>query len=218
MPRKATDYNKTIIYKLVRNDDFDNANVYVGSTTDFIRRKSRHKFNCHNENYKEYNYKVYQNIRENGGWENWTMIEIEKYPCSDNREAEAREEWWRCEFNANLNTRRAFLSEEQKKECIKEKNKEYAETHKQYYIENSEKKKEYDKQYRIENAEKIKEYKKQYSTEHAEKIKEYKKKYRTENAEKIHQKYDCVCGSVYTHKGKSLHFKSKKHQNYIKDN
>lgn len=147
MPRKAIDYNKTIIYKLVRNDDFDNADVYVGSTTEFCRRKSAHKGHCHNENHKEYNYKVYQIIRENGGWENWKMLEIEKYPCNDKREAEAREEWWRCEFNANLNSKRAFLSEEQKKEYQNQYYRENAENRKQYYTENAEKLKEYQKKY-----------------------------------------------------------------------
>ena len=148
MPRKAVDYNKTIIYKLVKNDDFDNANVYVGSTTEFVKRKSQHKGSCCNENSKLYNLKVYQKIRENGGWENWKMIEIEKYPCEDKREAEAREEYWRCEFNANLNSQRAFITEEQRKEQIKEHAK-------QYYTEHAEKMKQYKKQYSTENADKI---------------------------------------------------------------
>jgi hypothetical protein len=26
---------------------------------------------------------VYSTIRENGGWNNWSMVEIEKYPCKD---------------------------------------------------------------------------------------------------------------------------------------
>ena len=30
-------------------------------------------------------------IRENGDWNNWSMIEIEKYPCNDDNEARARE-------------------------------------------------------------------------------------------------------------------------------
>ena len=43
MPRTPIDYSKTLIYKLVKNDDYDNANVYVGSTTDFTRRKTNIK-------------------------------------------------------------------------------------------------------------------------------------------------------------------------------
>ena len=144
MPRKAVDYNKTIIYKLVKNDDFDNENIYVGSTTEFVKRKFHHKHSCCNENSREYNRKVYQTIRENGGWENWKMIEIEKFPCEDKREAEAQEEYWRCEFNARLNSKRAFITKKQRTEYDKQ----------------------YKKQYRTENADKIK----QYLAEHADKI------------------------------------------------
>jgi len=171
MPRLKTDYSKIIIYKLVKNDDYENANIYVGSTIDFTSRKYRHKSRCCNENDKAYHLKLYQTIRENGGWNEWNMIEIEKYPCNDKREAEAREEWWRCEFNANLNSKRAFRTEEQKK---------------QYYIDNADKM----KQYRIDNADKMK----QYYIDNADKIKQYRidnadkiKQYRIDNADKIKQ-------------------------------
>ena len=204
MPRKAIDYSKTIIYKLIKNDDYENENVYVGSTTDFIRRKSSHTFNCCNENSKRYNFKVYQIIRENGGWSEWNMIEIEKFPCEDKREAEAREEWWRCEFNANLNTNRAFITAEQLKQH-----------HKQYKTKHADKIKQFQKEYYTEHAEKLKELIKQYKIKHAEKLKELNKQYRTKNAEKIYQKYDCECGGKYTHQSKTTHFKTKKHQNYI---
>jgi hypothetical protein len=189
MPRKAVDYNRTIIYKLVKNDDFDNANIYIGSTTEFIKRKSSHKFNCCNENSKAYNFKVYETIRRNGGWENWKMIEIEKFPCVDSREAEAREEYWRCEFNAKLNIKRPFVTQEQ----ITEYNKSY---NKSYNLNNADK----NKQRRIENAD-------------YEKERHYK--YRKENAEKLNKKYKCDCGGKYIHSDKSRHFKTKKHQNYI---
>jgi hypothetical protein len=208
MPRLPTDYSRTIIYKIVKNDDFENANVYVGSTTEFVKRKYGHKSNCNNENNEKYNRKVYQTIRENGGWENWNMIEIEKYPCNDKREAETREEYWRCELKAKLNSQRAFITTEQLKQHKKEYRKEYC-------IENSDKIKQFQKEYHIENADKIKEKKKEYRTENAEKIKQFQKQYRTENAEKIYQKYDCECGGKYTHQGKSIHFKTKNHQNYI---
>ena len=40
-------------------------------------------------------------IRKNGGWENWCMIEIEKYPCNDKNEAKARERYWLETLNYN---------------------------------------------------------------------------------------------------------------------
>ena len=60
MPKLPIDHSNTIIYKLVKNDDYENANIYIGSTTDFIRRKNNHKNNCNNEKKKEHNNKKYQ--------------------------------------------------------------------------------------------------------------------------------------------------------------
>ena len=39
----------------------------------------------------------------NGGWENWSMIEIEKFTCDDSREAHKRERFWVETLNATLN-------------------------------------------------------------------------------------------------------------------
>ena len=142
MPKLPIDHSNTIIYKLVKNDDYDNANIYIGSTTDFIRRKNNHKSSCINEKDKGYNAKKYQYIRDNGGWNEWNMIEVEKYNCNDKREAEAREEYWRCHFNSQLNSIRAYRTEEQRKEIDKERKREYRE-HDEY----REYQKEYQKKY-----------------------------------------------------------------------
>ena len=104
MPRLKTDYSKTVIYKIVCND-LDVKDHYVGSTTDFIKRKSRHKTNCNNENNKYYNLKVYKTIREHGGWSNWSMVVIEKFPCEDGNEARTRERFWFEVLDAKLNVR-----------------------------------------------------------------------------------------------------------------
>jgi predicted GIY-YIG superfamily endonuclease len=47
MPRKAMDYSKTIIYKIQHEDNEEL--VYVGHTTNFIKRKNGHKSRCNNE-------------------------------------------------------------------------------------------------------------------------------------------------------------------------
>ena len=77
MPRKQIDYSKTHFYKIVCKDT-NIKDCYVGHTTDFTRRKSQHKHLCYAENDKGYNIYVYEFIRENGGWDNWNMVEIEK--------------------------------------------------------------------------------------------------------------------------------------------
>lgn len=110
------DYSKTSIYKLIHKDDTENANVYIGSTRNFINRKYTHKSSCCNCKDKKYNQKKYTFIRDNGGWSEWDMVEIEKYPCYNKREAEEREEYWRKFYNAQLNTNKSFTSVEEKKE------------------------------------------------------------------------------------------------------
>lgn len=102
MPRKPINFESIVIYKIVCND-LSVTDLYVGSTTDFSKRKSQHKKECSNENDKGYNYKLNKMIRENGGFENWSMLEIEKYPCTDSNEARTRQRYWLEELNAKLN-------------------------------------------------------------------------------------------------------------------
>ena len=155
MPKTSINYSKTIIYKLVHNEDYDNANIYIGSTTDYIRRKNNHKNCCNSEKQKAHNDKKYQYIRDNGGWEEWNMIEVEKFPCNDKREAEAREEYWRCHFNSQLNTKRAYRTVEQRKQYD-------IDYQKQFYLDNKGKKLEYQKTYRETHKDKYLEYQKSY--------------------------------------------------------
>jgi hypothetical protein len=134
MPKKAIDYSKIVIYKIVCND-LNIKDVYVGSTTDFRKRKNQHKTNCCNVDGEKYNLKVYQMIRANGGWYNWTMIEIEKYTtCLDGNEARARERHWIELLSANMNIqvpgRLREEWDEANKDKIREQRKIWEETNK----------------------------------------------------------------------------------------
>jgi hypothetical protein len=144
--------------------------VYIGSTTDFTRRKYGHKSDCNNEKLKRYNYNVYQFIRNNGGWINWKMVEIEKYPCNNGNESCARERYWVEQLHATLNSNVPNRSKEE------------------YYEQNKEQKREYYQQYNEQNKEQIRKQKKEYYQQNAEKIKEHAKQYRQQNAEKILEK------------------------------
>jgi hypothetical protein len=104
--------------------------------------KNNHKNCCNSEKQKAHNDKKYQYIRDNGGWDCFNMIEVEKFPCNDGNEARAREEYWRCHFNSQLNSIRAYRTEEQRKEIDKERKREYRE-HEKY----REYQKEYQKKY-----------------------------------------------------------------------
>ena len=90
MPRKPVDYGNTMIYKLVCNDLRVN-DCYVGHTTNFKNRKNVHKHTCINPNVEDHNMPVYKFIRENGGWQNWSMILIDTFECNNKLEAEAKE-------------------------------------------------------------------------------------------------------------------------------
>jgi len=150
MPKKVMDYSKCVIYKLVCND-LTVTDCYVGHTTNFTQRKKHHKDSTNIINNQKYNRKTYDFIRDNGGWDNFSMIEIEKYPCKDHNEATARERYWYEILTAKLNTNIPNRSKkewyEANKEKIKEKSKEYYDTNKEklltkqkeYYDTNKEK-------------------------------------------------------------------------------
>jgi len=171
------DYAKTIIYKLINYDCPDL--VYVGSTTNFTKRKQQHKRDSEIKTIK-----LYETIRNNGGWESWTMIKICDYPCLSNIEARQEEDRYMIELKANLNSQRAERSKKQYREDNKEEIKQYKLDNKekiklknqQYHIENAERR----KQLYIDNKEKIK----QYLTENKEKIAEKAKQRRIDNKEK----------------------------------
>ena len=68
---KNPNFQDTIIYKLCCNN-LEVLFQYIGHTTNFNKRKYCHKHNCNNMNSKIYNLKIYQIIRDNGGWDNWS--------------------------------------------------------------------------------------------------------------------------------------------------
>jgi hypothetical protein len=129
-------------YKIVSIDE-NIKDIYVGKTKKFKKRVREHRNNCYNENRKGYNINLYKFIRENGGWNNWEFIEIEKGEY-DNKDSAIRERYWIEELNANLNnkipsrTRKEY--DKNNKEIINEKSKEYKENNKEII---KEKKKEY---------------------------------------------------------------------------
>jgi hypothetical protein len=100
MPRLPTNYANTIIYKIVCKE-MSFTDIYIGHTTSFKDRKREHKSRCNNQ----YPYTIYKTINDNGGWDNWEMIEIEKFPCNDANEARARERYWYEELTAKLNAK-----------------------------------------------------------------------------------------------------------------
>jgi len=139
MPKKEMDYSKCLIYKIQHKDNNDL--LYVGHTTNFTKRKYKHKSNISSND--KYNMKLYQMIRENGGWDDFNMIVIEEFPCKNLREAKAEEDKVMREMKSTMNTNRALKSLDAKywyNKKYRELHQEQIKEHKhQYYEENKEK-------------------------------------------------------------------------------
>jgi len=211
MPKKEVDYSKTVIYKIVCND-LSITELYVGSTTQFIKRKYQHKTIC-NSSYKQSEFKVYKIIRDNGGWDNWVMVQIEEYPCTNGNEARARERYWYEQLNATLNAQKPTLTEEEIKHyhtIVYQKQLElHPDLQQQKYQRALELhpnfgQKRYQRQLELHPDTAKKYYQKRLAL-HPE-LKEKKKQ----------DRYICDCGSNIRRSDKSTHEKSLKHQNYIK--
>jgi len=143
-------YQKAVIYKICCND-INIKEIYVGSTCNLTRRKSGHKTTCKSEKNKDRNLSVYQFIRKNGGFDNWSIVMIEKYPCENKIELEARERYWIEKLEATLNKNIPTRT-------LKEYYIDNREKFKEYYTDNKEKIDERNKKYREKNKEKISEH------------------------------------------------------------
>jgi len=224
-------YENGVIYKLCHCNDLENENIYIGSTTNFRTRKNVHKYNCNNKNRKEYNSPVYQFIRNNGEWDQWKMIPIEKYPCNGKEELEIREryhiELLKSKLNKQMPTRTKKQYCEDNKEIISEKNKQYfnankekiAEKHKEYYENNKKIILEHNKKYRENNKKIILEKQKKYREANRETRAEYDKKRYEDNKEIINEKKKekivCNnCGCEVRKDTLSRHQKTNKCKNY----
>ena len=161
-----TKVSNYIMYKICpKNKDL--GFCYIGQTTKFADRRRQHIKNTSSVNDKKhYHLKHYETIRNNGGWDEWEMIEIEKFNGKTKLEARIREQELIKQYNANLNSLSAYVTEEERaatKKAITEK-------------------------FRVENKTKIREQEKKYKEDHKDVISEQMKKYRKENKDKINEK------------------------------
>jgi predicted GIY-YIG superfamily endonuclease len=63
MPKEIIDYSKTVIYKIICKNLNINT-IYVGSTSNFIQRKAKHKYSCN----KSRNYLKAGNFQKAGNF------------------------------------------------------------------------------------------------------------------------------------------------------
>jgi hypothetical protein len=212
-------YNNSIIYKIVCKD-INVKEFYVGSTTNFNRRKQQHKSESNNSNSKKYNYTIYQFIRDNGKFENWDMLLIEKYNCNDKLELHKREREYIETLGASLNKNIPSRTIKEYKEKYYENNKDkLTQSKHKYYIDNKAEIAGKNKEYRENNKDIIKQRKKDYANNNKPVLKQKAREWRENNKDTIRkrkqeyssEKVKCdICnkeirkGSLSRHK-KTLH-------------
>ena len=117
-----TKYQRGKIYKVIDNT---NDNVYIGSTTQELKRRlSGHKAEC-KKNVKEMD--SFKIIRNN----DFDIELIEDYPCNTKRELEKREQHF-IDTMECINTRRAFQTKENRLEVNRKSDRKRTRDHKPY--------------------------------------------------------------------------------------
>ena len=155
--KKVIDYSITPVYfyRFVCNDP-NISNMYVGSCINLTKRKSQHKYVCNNPNNKGYNLLVYKTIRDNGGWLNWRLLEIENKIVKDKTEATQCEQYWIEFYNAQMNMFKLNFNQREYREQYKEQNKEQINAYnREYYEQNKEQIKARHREYKEQNRERI---------------------------------------------------------------
>jgi hypothetical protein len=177
---------------IIRHKESDNC--YIGSCEDMKNRRYGHTYNFTNENSGNYYNKLYCFMRENGGWDNFDMVEICKCDIDMLREME---QYHKDFIKPSLNTYNAYVSEEDKR--INKSN-----NRRVYYKQNKERINKQNKEDYYNNREKRLEQKQEYNKQNKDKIKEW--------GSCVVQ---CECGKTYTKNNKARHFKTNYHLKHL---
>ena len=225
---KMPDYSKGTIYMLEPTIEYEEGDIYYGSTTQPLYKR----FYGHKKDFKYNNGVKSKVLFEKYGIENIKIILIKSYSCENKKELEAEEAKYIRE-NKCVNmcipgrSKKEYdkVNREQNKQKMSEYDKKYYENNKEkikenaknYYENNMHKKKEYDKEYRKINIEKKKEYDKKYNENNKQKRAEYFKLYREANKEKLKEKIKCECGCEVVKTRLKEHQKRKKHNKLMNE-
>jgi acetolactate synthase regulatory subunit len=180
---------------------------------------------CHNENTSGYNYNVYKFIRNNGGFDNWSMIMVERVECDNKIDLIKRERHYIDLLKPSLNKvvplrtiKEYRISNIDKiRQCDKKRDK----TEKRIKYKTM-----YGKKYHNDNADKLNEYSKQYYLDNIDKMNTLSKQYRIDNKAKLIQyridrkdihnsKVQCECGSIIIGRSYNNHITLNKHIQYM---
>jgi len=190
-------YSQIHIYKIYCKDP-KITHFYIGSTSNLYSRtalhKSKLKHGC--------NYKLYDFMRLNGGWDNWDIAILETRKNQTSKEKLTLEKYYFDTFNPLLNTHKC------------------GRTHKQYVKDNYNKILLQRYNNRLKHLEKRREKNREkYSNNKKELIKRSQDHYK-KNKEKIKErnqfKLNCLCGEQITLGSRKKHLKSKNHSDNLK--
>ena len=217
-----------VVYQLT----FENGQTYIGSTNNLARRLIEHKSDCNKESRRHL--PIYKCMRQ---FPNYTHEVLIQENCTQEVAFQLEQRFIDI-HQPTLNSQRAFRTEEDKIQQLKESGKENYQKNKEqrkeyvrkYYNDHREECIKRNTEYRKQNKEKIakqqaeyhqlnKEHRNQQTKDHREKhiehYKELSKKWYEQNKEEIllknKQKTKCECGSIVTKCCLTRHKKTKKH-------
>ena len=190
MGRKQ-DFSNSVIYHIRHIES--NEIVYVGSTTNFTQRKTKHKYKCNHEEGKEFTSTIYCHIRDNGGFDCFEVIPIKSLKLGNKTELLIAEQEEIDKHETLVNRKKAHMTIEETHIYHNEKNKKWREN----------------------NPEKYKQISKRYN----EKAKKWREN-NPENKENINEKRNesikCpICNSISQRGNLKRHQRTKKCQEYL---
>lgn len=191
---KMVNYPLGKIYKIISNST---NKIYIGSTT---KKYLTSRLVEHIRDYKKYiDGKHYISSFELIKNNDYQIILIEKYPCNNKNELNAREQYYIDLYkNLNVNKNNAFGTNKEKHKSSRKT------TGKKYRNDNKEKIKQCNLKYYISNKEKFKQYRLEYYISNKEKIRENRS-----------QDVIChICAGKYSKSHKNRHIKTINHKQF----
>jgi hypothetical protein len=170
-----SNYEDTVIYKISCKDPLI-TDFYIGSTKNVYNRYHTHKHNSIHDSIT----KLYIEMNKNGGFSNYEMVIIEKFPCANRQQKHMREQYHIDCLRPKLNTNRAFRTDDQRINQMKDYNKVYFSKEKQI---------EKRKNHYLQNRDLLIARSKEYLALHSDKRLIYTFAYRLKNRDLINEKY-----------------------------
>ena len=165
------DYSTSCIYQILCKDE-SIKDIYIGSTTNFKRRMTQHKDCINNYKSRKHKYKLYQFIRNHGGWSNWVMKPIINYKCETKIEVAEHERFYYDSLKPTLNDQ---IPNRSRKEWIEANRNKINKLANDYYHNNKAKCLESQRKWNEKNYEHTKNQKKEYYEKNKKIISEKKK-------------------------------------------